>query len=53
MWEEGRSLVWALLRQLRPGMDLSHVLFPTSVLEPRSFLCKLADHYHHADLLSR
>lgn len=51
--EGHRGLVWALLRQLRPGMDLSRVALPTFVLEPRSFLCKLADHYAHADLLSR
>ncbi|XP_012413093.1 oxysterol-binding protein-related protein 5 [Trichechus manatus latirostris] len=51
--EENKSLVWVLLRQLRPGMDLSRVVLPTFVLEPRSFLSKLSDHYHHADLLSR
>ncbi|KAM9221444.1 oxysterol-binding protein-related protein 5 isoform 2-T2 [Dugong dugon] len=51
--EENKSLVWVLLRQLRPGMDLSRMVLPTFVLEPRSFLSKLSDHYHHADLLSR
>ncbi|XP_006893280.1 PREDICTED: oxysterol-binding protein-related protein 5 isoform X2 [Elephantulus edwardii] len=51
--EENRSLMWVLLRQLRPGMDLSRVVLPTFVLEPRSFLSKLSDHYYHADLLSR
>nr|KAF6272249.1 oxysterol binding protein like 5 [Pipistrellus kuhlii] len=51
--EEHRGLVWLLLRQLRPGMDLAHVALPTFVLEPRSFLCKLSDHCAHADLLSR
>nr|XP_021532683.1 oxysterol-binding protein-related protein 5 [Aotus nancymaae] len=51
--EENKSLMWTLLKQLRPGMDLSRVVLPTFVLEPRSFLNKLSDHYHHADLLSR
>lgn len=51
--QESRGLLWLLLRQLRPGMDLAHVALPTFVLEPRSFLSKLSDHYYHADLLSR
>ncbi|XP_059254923.1 oxysterol-binding protein-related protein 5 isoform X2 [Mustela nigripes] len=51
--EENKSLMWVLLRQLRPGMDLSRVVLPTFVLEPRSFLDKLSDYYFHADLLSR
>ncbi|KAM5317304.1 oxysterol-binding protein-related protein 5 [Glossophaga mutica] len=51
--EENKSLLWVLLKQLRPGMDLSRVALPTFVLEPRSFLSKLSDHYYHADLLSR
>ncbi|XP_029422356.1 oxysterol-binding protein-related protein 5 isoform X1 [Nannospalax galili] len=51
--EENKSLMWVLLRQLRPGMDLSRVVLPTFVLEPRSFLNKLSDYYCHADLLSR
>ncbi|XP_045711303.1 LOW QUALITY PROTEIN: oxysterol-binding protein-related protein 5 [Phyllostomus hastatus] len=51
--EETKSLMWELLKQLRPGMDLSRVALPTFVLEPRSFLNKLSDHYYHADLLSR
>ncbi|XP_037694733.1 oxysterol-binding protein-related protein 5 isoform X3 [Choloepus didactylus] len=51
--EENRGLIWVLLRQLRPGMDLSRVVLPTAVLEPRSFLSKLSDHCYHADLLSR
>lgn len=51
--EENKSLIWMLLKQLRPGMDLSRVVLPTFVLEPRSFLNKLSDYYYHADLLSR
>ncbi|OWK17486.1 hypothetical protein Celaphus_00013135, partial [Cervus elaphus hippelaphus] len=51
--DENKRLMWVLLRQLRPGMDLSRVALPTFVLEPRSFLSKLSDYYCHADLLSR
>ncbi|KAG0726030.1 Oxysterol-binding protein-related protein 8 [Chionoecetes opilio] len=51
--EENKSLIWFLLKQVRPGMDLSKVVLPTFILEPRSFLDKLADYYYHADLLSK
>ena len=34
-------------------MDLSKVVLPTFILEPRSFLDKLSDYYYHADLLSQ
>lgn len=33
-------------------MDLSKVVLPTFILEPRSFLDKLSDYYYHADFLS-
>lgn len=51
--EENKSLIWTLLKQLRPGMDLSKVVLPTFILEPRSFLDKLSDYYYHANLLSQ
>ncbi|XP_005997641.1 oxysterol-binding protein-related protein 5 [Latimeria chalumnae] len=51
--EENKGLIWTLLKQLRPGMDLSRVVLPTFILEPRSFLDKLSDYYYHADLLSQ
>nr|XP_023660692.1 oxysterol-binding protein-related protein 5-like isoform X1 [Paramormyrops kingsleyae]XP_023660698.1 oxysterol-binding protein-related protein 5-like isoform X1 [Paramormyrops kingsleyae] len=51
--EENKSLIWTLLKQLRPGMDLSKVVLPTFILEPRSFLDKLSDYYYHADFLSQ
>ncbi|XP_018344993.1 PREDICTED: oxysterol-binding protein-related protein 8 isoform X4 [Trachymyrmex septentrionalis] len=51
--EEQKSLIWFLMKQLRPGMDLSKVVLPTFILESRSFLEKLADSYYHADLLSQ
>ncbi|XP_076041457.1 oxysterol-binding protein-related protein 8 isoform X3 [Oratosquilla oratoria] len=51
--EENKSLIWFLLKQVRPGMDLSKVVLPTFILEPRSFLDKLSDYYYHADLISK
>lgn len=51
--EENRSLIWYLVKQVRPGMDLSKVVLPTFILEPRSFLDKLSDSYYHVDILSR
>ncbi|XP_062847052.1 oxysterol-binding protein-related protein 5 [Trichomycterus rosablanca] len=51
--EENKSLIWTLLKQLRPGMDLSKVVLPTFILEARSFLDKLSDYYYHANLLSQ
>nr|XP_033807061.1 oxysterol-binding protein-related protein 8 isoform X2 [Geotrypetes seraphini] len=50
--EEHKSLIWTLLKQVRPGMDLSKVVLPTFILEPRSFLDRLSDYYYHADFLS-
>lgn len=51
--EENKSLIWCLVKQVRPGMDLSKVVLPTFILEPRSFLDKLSDYYYHADVLSK
>ncbi|EDO35914.1 predicted protein, partial [Nematostella vectensis] len=51
--DENKSILWALLKQVKPGMDLSRVTLPTFILEPRSFLDKLSDFYYHTDILSR
>nr|XP_014353826.1 PREDICTED: oxysterol-binding protein-related protein 8 [Latimeria chalumnae] len=50
--EENKGLIWTLLKQVRPGMDLSKVVLPTFILEPRSFLDKLSDFYYHANFIS-
>ncbi|VDM11383.1 unnamed protein product, partial [Wuchereria bancrofti] len=34
--DENKNFIWSLLKQLRPGMDLSKVTLPTFILEPRS-----------------
>ncbi|CAH1785610.1 unnamed protein product [Owenia fusiformis] len=51
--EENKSLIWALVKQVRPGMDLSKVVLPTFILETRSLLDRFSDYYYHADLLSQ
>ncbi|CAG9759547.1 unnamed protein product [Ceutorhynchus assimilis] len=51
--EEHKSLIWYLVKQVRPGMDLSKVVLPTFILEPRSFLDKLSDAYYHVDILKK
>ncbi len=51
--DENKSIVWFLVKQVRPGMDLSKVVLPTFILEPRSFLQKISDYYYHSDLLSQ
>ncbi|XP_054165544.1 oxysterol-binding protein-related protein 8-like [Oppia nitens] len=51
--DENKSLIWILLKQVRPGMDLSKVVLPTFILEPRSFLDKLTDYYYHSDIISK
>lgn len=50
--EGNKSILWHIIKQLRPGMDLSKVTLPAFILEPRSFLEKLADYYYHCDILS-
>ncbi|XP_067121819.1 oxysterol-binding protein-related protein 8 isoform X2 [Centruroides vittatus] len=51
--DENKGLIWSLVKQVRPGMDLSKVVLPTFILEPRSFLDKLSDYYYHSDIISR
>ncbi|XP_070199099.1 oxysterol-binding protein-related protein 8-like isoform X4 [Littorina saxatilis] len=51
--DENKSLIWTLVKQVRPGMDLSKVVLPTFILEPRSFLDKLSDYYYHANILTQ
>lgn len=49
--EEPRSIIIALLGQLRRGMDLHKISFPTFVLEPRSLLERLTDFISHQNIL--
>lgn len=49
---ENKSLILTLVKQVKPGMDLSKVVLPTFILEPRSFLDKLSDYYYHCDMVT-
>jgi len=42
-----------LYRQLRVGMDLHRITFPTFVLEPRSMLERITDFMAHQDLVMK
>lgn len=48
--EEG-SVLSAMISQLRIGMDLSKITFPTFVLEPRSMLERITDFMAHPELM--
>ncbi|KDR84747.1 hypothetical protein GALMADRAFT_286682 [Galerina marginata CBS 339.88] len=49
--EDEGSIIASLISQLRVGMDLSKVTFPTFVLEPRSMLERITDFMSHPDLI--
>uniref|UniRef100_A0A8C3XAU6 Oxysterol-binding protein n=1 Tax=Catagonus wagneri TaxID=51154 RepID=A0A8C3XAU6_9CETA len=49
--EEQRSVILHLISQLKLGMDLTKVVFPTFILEKRSLLEMYADFMAHPDLL--
>ncbi|KAG8744915.1 hypothetical protein FRC10_009285 [Ceratobasidium sp. 414] len=49
--ENEGSIVVSIISQLRIGMDLQRVAFPTFVLEPRSMLERITDFMSHPDLI--
>jgi oxysterol-binding protein-related protein 9/10/11 len=51
--ESQRSVVGALLSQVKIGMDLTKVVLPTFILERRSLLEMYADYFAHPDLFLR
>ncbi|XP_068721373.1 oxysterol-binding protein-related protein 11-like isoform X1 [Montipora capricornis] len=51
--EEHKSVILHLLSQLKLGMDLTKVVLPTFILEPRSLLEMYADFLAHPDLFAR
>eukprot|EP00164_Ancoracysta_twista_P002038 GFYU01002686.1.p1 GENE.GFYU01002686.1~~GFYU01002686.1.p1 ORF type:complete len:408 (-),score=114.63 GFYU01002686.1:413-1636(-) len=50
--DDSRSLIKELVSQVRPGMDLSRIVFPSFVLEPRSWLEKLTDQLAHVNYIA-
>jgi len=51
-FEQGKGIIMSLVKQIRPGMDLSRIVLPTHILEPRSFLEKMTDYFSHIELIS-
>ncbi|KAI0344270.1 Oxysterol-binding protein [Trametopsis cervina] len=49
--EQEGSIILSMISQLRVGMDLHKVTFPTFVLEPRSMLERITDFMSHPDLI--
>ena len=49
--DEPKNVLFAMIRQLKIGMDLHRITFPTFVLEPRSMLERITDFMAHQDLL--
>jgi len=49
--DEPKSIILAMIKQLKYGMDLHKVTFPTFVLEPRSMLERITDFMAHPELL--
>ena len=52
-FEQGKNIILQLMKQVKPGMDLTKVTLPTHILEPRSFLEKMTDYFTHIELLSQ
>lgn len=49
--DEPRNVILGMLSQIKKGMDLHRVPFPTFVLEPRSMLERLTDFASHPQLI--
>ena len=48
----GKSIIWEILKQVRPGMSLDRVTLPTHVMEPRSLTEKMTDYFSHVNYLN-
>jgi len=49
--QEQGNIIQAMISQLRIGMDLQRISFPTFVLEPRSMLERITDFMSHPELV--
>lgn len=49
--DEPKNILFALIKQLKIGMDLHRITFPTFVLEPRSMLERITDFMSYQDLV--
>lgn len=49
--DEPKNVIIGMISQLKKGMDLHKVPFPTFVLEPRSMLERITDFVSHPQLI--
>lgn len=49
--EEPKNIILSMIKQLKYGMDLHRITFPTFVLEPRSMLERITDFMAHQDYI--
>lgn len=49
--EQNKSIVWAIIKQIKVGTEVKHLQLPTFVLQPRSLLEKLTDSLVHPQII--
>eukprot|EP01118_Nematostelium_gracile_P005357 TRINITY_DN1689_c0_g1_i1.p1 TRINITY_DN1689_c0_g1~~TRINITY_DN1689_c0_g1_i1.p1 ORF type:complete len:424 (+),score=101.76 TRINITY_DN1689_c0_g1_i1:98-1273(+) len=49
--DQNKSIVWAIVKQLKIGESVKHLQLPTFVLQPRSLLEKLTDAFVHPEII--
>lgn len=47
---ENKNLIFEILKQIKPGMEMSKIPLPAHILEPRSLLERISDMFAHPDL---
>lgn len=51
--DQNKSIVWAIVKQLKIGESVKHLQLPTFVLQPRSLLEKLTDAFVHPEIIEK
>ncbi|GMM34218.1 oxysterol-binding protein related protein [Saccharomycopsis crataegensis] len=49
--DQGQSILMGIISQLRPGMDLSRITFPTFILERKSMLERITNQLQQPDIV--
>lgn len=50
---ENKNLIFEILKQIKPGMEMSKIPLPAYILEPRSVLERISDMFTHPDLFGK
>lgn len=50
---ENRNLIFEILKQIKPGMEMSKIPLPAHILEPRSVLERISDMFTHPSLFGQ